>query len=57
MTTKKTCISCKKDIANNTGTTTFMCPKCGKYEIVRCRHCREIAAKYTCPECRFSGPN
>jgi hypothetical protein len=57
MATKKTCISCKKDIMNNTGTTIFMCPKCGKYEIVRCKHCREIAARYTCPECGFSGPN
>jgi len=57
MENKKTCISCKRDITNDAGTTMFACPKCGKYEIVRCGHCRGIAAKYTCPECGFSGPN
>jgi len=34
-----------------------MCPKCGKYQIIRCKHCREIVAKYKCPECGFVGPN
>jgi predicted RNA-binding Zn-ribbon protein involved in translation (DUF1610 family) len=57
MTQKKNCISCKRDITNDAGTISFLCPKCGKYSIIRCRHCREIAAKYTCPECKFSGPN
>jgi predicted RNA-binding Zn-ribbon protein involved in translation (DUF1610 family) len=57
MAKKKNCISCKKDITNDVGTTTFLCPKCGKYEITRCKHCREIAAKYICPGCGFSGPN
>ena len=51
------CSSCKKRIANDTGTVTFMCPKCGKAEIIRCKHCREVAAKYECPECGFKGPN
>ncbi|MBW2992221.1 RNA-binding protein [Candidatus Woesearchaeota archaeon] len=57
MENKKICSSCKKDVTNDAGTTTFLCPKCGKTEIVRCKHCREIAAKYTCPECGFNGPN
>lgn len=51
------CISCKKKIANDTSTTRFKCPKCGKYEIIRCGHCRSIVAKYKCPECGFIGPN
>lgn len=52
-----TCISCKRRITNERSATRFMCPKCGKYEIVRCGHCRDIVAKYTCPECGFTGPN
>ena len=58
MTNKElTCISCKKKIVNQVGSVRFMCPNCGKYEIVRCPHCREIAVRYTCVECGFSGPN
>lgn len=57
MEDKKKCISCKKDVTNDAGTAVFACPKCGKTEVVRCKHCRNIAAKYTCPECEFSGPN
>ena len=51
------CVSCKKKITNDAGTAKFPCPACAKETIVRCKHCREIAAKYTCPECGFSGPN
>lgn len=51
------CSSCKTKLTNLKGSTRFMCPSCGKYEIVRCAHCREIAARYTCPSCSFSGPN
>lgn len=51
------CISCKKDISNSRGSVRFKCPECSKYEIIRCRHCREIAAQYKCPECGFTGPN
>lgn len=51
------CISCHKEITNNKGVTSFKCPSCGKYEIVRCNHCRKIVAKYTCPGCKFVGPN
>jgi len=52
-----TCSSCKKRISNTIGSTRFMCPKCAKFEIVRCNHCRKIAAKYKCSECGFEGPN
>ncbi len=51
------CASCKQKIANMHGSVRFMCPNCGKHEIVRCRHCREISSKYKCPECGFDGPN
>lgn len=55
--TKHVCTSCKKDISNDTGNVNFNCPSCGKTQITRCRHCREIAAKYKCVECGFEGPN
>jgi Zn-ribbon RNA-binding protein len=57
MEQKVYCASCKTNIANVTGTVKFNCPKCGKLEIVRCKHCREIAAKYKCSSCGFEGPN
>ena len=52
----KTCISCKLKIVEK-GSTKFKCPQCGQYEIIRCKHCRETAVKYTCPNCGFIGPN
>jgi predicted RNA-binding Zn-ribbon protein involved in translation (DUF1610 family) len=51
------CSSCKKKITNIEGSVIFTCPKCGKAEIVRCGHCREIVAKFKCPSCGFEGPN
>jgi len=51
------CSSCKKRITNESGSVRFKCPKCGKAEIVRCKHCRETVVKYKCPECGFVGPN
>lgn len=51
------CISCKQKITNNVGAAQFKCPKCGKYDIVRCANCRKTVAKYICPECGFVGPN
>lgn len=54
---KITCMSCKKRITNTIGTVRFPCPKCGEYEIIRCMHCRQLAAKYKCANCSFEGPN
>jgi predicted RNA-binding Zn-ribbon protein involved in translation (DUF1610 family) len=54
---KLLCSSCKKNIANSKGAAVFKCPNCSKTEIVRCVHCRKIAAKYICPQCSFEGPN
>jgi len=54
---KPVCNSCKKQIVNMQGIARFTCPKCGKYEIIRCSYCRKLAAKYNCPECNFEGPN
>ena len=51
------CSSCNKRMTNKEGVAVFKCPNCGKAEIVRCKHCREIAAMYKCPECGFTGPN
>ena len=51
------CSSCRKRITNTIGSTRFMCPRCGKSEIIRCNHCRKIAAKYMCSDCSFEGPN
>ncbi|MFA6888607.1 MAG: zinc finger domain-containing protein [Candidatus Woesearchaeota archaeon] len=56
MTKEIQCISCKKNQINCTGTIMFKCPQCGKFEIVRCKKCREIATPYVCPECGFNGP-
>lgn len=59
---EKVCISCKKEVNNDSGAVEFKCPgtkedgsKC-THVIVRCGHCREISAKYKCPECGFEGP-
>lgn len=51
------CVSCNTTIANERGSVRFLCPKCGKYEIIRCKNCRQIVAQYTCPGCGFTGPN
>ncbi|MBI2109666.1 DUF1610 domain-containing protein [Candidatus Woesearchaeota archaeon] len=51
------CTSCNTKLSNQTGSVVFKCPECGKSEIARCYHCREIAARYTCSNCSFSGPN
>ena len=44
-------------LSNDIGSTSFPCPKCGKYTINRTRKAREIVIKYKCPECGFEGPN
>ncbi|HLC56308.1 MAG TPA: zinc finger domain-containing protein [Candidatus Nanoarchaeia archaeon] len=51
------CSSCKTQITNISGTVKFKCPSCGNTDLVRCTHCREIAARYKCESCEFSGPN
>lgn len=51
------CTSTNTKVTNLTGTTKFMCPNCGKYEIIRSKKAREIVIKYKCPECGFEGPN
>ena len=54
---KKVCISCKKDITNDSGSVDFKCPSCNDSAVIRCKHCREISAKYKCAKCGFEGPN
>tara|TARA_Y100000031_G_C8054075_1_gene307531 strand:- start:384 stop:617 length:234 start_codon:yes stop_codon:yes gene_type:complete len=57
MSAQNVCNSCKREINTIKYNTRFSCPGCGKQEIVRCGHCRQIAAKYTCSGCKFVGPN
>ncbi len=57
MTENLKCISCSTEITNMEGFTRFKCPSCGNVELVRCRHCRKIGAKYKCGSCGFEGPN
>jgi Zn-ribbon RNA-binding protein len=51
------CNSCKTSLANGIGAVKFKCPSCKDEDIIRCSHCREIAARYKCNKCGFSGPN
>ena len=53
----KKCSATKRRIDNDPGATTFKCPKCGEYEIIRSTFARENAIKYNCPKCGFEGPN
>lgn len=57
MEKKYLCSSCKQDITNDPGSVRFPCPACAKTEIIRCKSCRQLAAKYKCHECGFEGPN
>jgi Zn-ribbon RNA-binding protein len=57
MQEKLFCSSCKKDITNLKGSAKFKCPQCSESDIVRCKDCRQIAAKYKCQKCGFTGPN
>jgi predicted RNA-binding Zn-ribbon protein involved in translation (DUF1610 family) len=45
------------NVANTAGSVSFLCPKCESTTITRTRNEREIAAKYTCTDCGFTGPN
>ena len=54
---EKICNPCKKKVANDSGSVSFNCPACSKYQIVRCTNCRSNAVKYHCPSCGFIGPN
>ncbi|MBS3144448.1 RNA-binding protein [Candidatus Woesearchaeota archaeon] len=51
------CMTCHRPLENVKGNASFNCPQCEKHLIVRCFYCRRIAARYTCPNCQFSGPN
>ncbi len=54
MNAMKICTTCNKKVTRDYAE--FRCPKCGKSNIVRCMHCREIVNTYTCPKCGFVGP-
>jgi Zn-ribbon RNA-binding protein len=51
------CTSCRVKILSSDASVRFMCPNCGKIEIIRCKKCRVESIPYTCSECGFEGPN
>ena len=53
---KFVCTSCNAEIAPREHATRFLCPNCGKVEIVRCEKCRKLSNPYNCPECGYEGP-
>ena len=57
MEKKIQCSSCKTELTNNKGSTSFKCPSCGDGDIKRCHKCRELGTKYACAKCEFEGPN
>ena len=56
MSKVKYCTSCKKEISDEKGAVEFPCPNCNEVMIIRCEHCRSVAAKYVCHKCGFEGP-
>jgi len=52
----RVCSSCKRTISPDEKPVIFMCPNCGKVEIIRCSKCRKQGVKYVCPVCGFVGP-
>ena len=56
MPANKYCTTSKEEITNMNEAAVFKCPKCGKAEIIRSKHCRKIGSGYKCPECGFEGP-
>ena len=49
------CTSCGTNILAKGNFVKFLCPDCGKNEIVRCKNCKDLSNKYTCT-CGFVGP-
>ncbi len=56
MAEETVCSTCKRSISNLRAAS-FMCPSCGKGEIIRCSSCRANAVAYECAQCNFRGPN
>lgn len=57
MTNDEVCLTTKRKVMNDKGSTSFKCPNCGEYTIVRSSVARKLCVKYTCPNCKFEGPN
>ncbi len=54
--TMRVCSSCGRVIPPDDKPVVFLCPNCGKIEILRCSKCRKQSVRYTCPVCGFKGP-
>lgn len=52
----KKCSSCNRLIRPREKAAIFLCPNCGKVEIIRCAKCRKMSIPYVCPVCGFQGP-
>jgi len=52
---ERRCNSCGV-VLHGLGTTTFLCPSCGKATIGRCARCRDQSVAYKCSECGLQGP-
>ncbi|MCD6557585.1 MAG: DUF1610 domain-containing protein [Candidatus Aenigmarchaeota archaeon] len=50
------CITCGVNIVSEDNFSKFLCPNCGKVEIIRCEKCRRKSNIYRCPKCGFEGP-
>ena len=56
MTEEVLCSTSKQNIANDSGSVQFKCPKCSKVTVIRSSHSRQIVSRYECQECGFEGP-
>jgi len=50
------CTSCGKKVEAEQDWVEFECPACDKEHIIRCKKCKEMENRYTCPKCEFIGP-
>jgi len=49
------CTSCGRGVIGE-NFVRFICPNCGKGEIIRCFVCRKNSRNYVCKKCGFEGP-
>lgn len=52
----KMCSTCGSHVMSKDNFVQFDCPECGGATILRCKTCKDLSNKYTCPSCEFVGP-
>lgn len=50
------CSTCGFDVTSKRNFTRFLCPSCGKGDIIRCSTCKTGSNEFVCSECGFVGP-